>query len=105
MDDIEILRIFAPKIEKDMTELVVSVEDVSLLTDIKRAIKMLRGVAGVTLPKQKKSRLERAIDDVRSGRFQIEEHQRTLFNHIQHFYPPNGRFPVSADRRTRHRAE
>lgn len=52
-----------------MTELVVQVEDASLLTDIKRAIKMLRGVAKVTLPKRaKKTELESAIDEVRSGK-------------------------------------
>jgi hypothetical protein len=66
--DSKILCIFVPKIEKDMTELVVRIEDASLLTDIKRAIKMLRGVTSVTLPRKKKTRLESAIDDVRSGK-------------------------------------
>ncbi len=52
-----------------MTELVVQVEDASLLTDIKRAIKMLKGVTSVTIPKSaKKTELERAIEEVRSGK-------------------------------------
>ena len=36
-----------------MTELIVKVDDASLLPDLKRAIKLLRGVASVTVKKEK----------------------------------------------------
>ena len=64
----KILCNFAAKNNTDMTELVVKVEDASLLTDIKRAIKMLRGVTSVTLPKRaKKTGIEKGLEDIRKG--------------------------------------
>ena len=50
-----------------MTQLVVSVEDYSLISDIKRAIKMLKGVADVKLVKPKKNGLDKAIEDIENG--------------------------------------
>jgi len=51
-----------------MTELVVQVEDASLISDIKKAIGMLKGVAKVTTKRKKKSNLQLAIDEVNSGK-------------------------------------
>lgn len=68
MEVSDLMRIFASKIYADMTELVVKVEDASLLTDIKRAIKMLKGVTSVTLPKRaKKTGIEKGLEDIRKG--------------------------------------
>ncbi|MBQ9255270.1 MAG: hypothetical protein IJ180_10935 [Bacteroidales bacterium] len=50
-----------------MTQLVVSIEDYSMLSDIKHAIKMLRGVSEVSIIKQKKNGLDKAIEDVENG--------------------------------------
>lgn len=51
-----------------MTQLTVSIEDVSMLEQIKQAISMLRGVASVSLKRQPKTGMERAIDDIKHGR-------------------------------------
>ena len=51
-----------------MTQLTVSVEDISMLDQIRQAISMLRGVASVTLKRQAKTGMDRAIDDIKNGR-------------------------------------
>ena len=51
-----------------MIQLTVSVEDVSMLDQIRQAISMLRGVASVTLKRQAKTGMDRAIDDIKNGR-------------------------------------
>jgi hypothetical protein len=51
-----------------MPQLTVSIEDASKLEQIRQAISMLRGVASVTLKRQKKTGMERAIDDIKNGR-------------------------------------
>jgi hypothetical protein len=51
-----------------MTQLTVSVEDVSMLDQIRQAISMLRGVTSVTLKRQAKTGMDRAIDDIKNGR-------------------------------------
>lgn len=51
-----------------MTQLTVSVEDVSMHDQIRQAISMLRGVTSVTLKRQAKTGMDRAIDDIKNGR-------------------------------------
>ena len=51
-----------------MAQLTVSVEDVSMFDKIRQAISMLRGVASVTLKRQAKTGMDRAIDDIKNGR-------------------------------------
>lgn len=51
-----------------MTQLTVSVEDVSMLDQICQAISMLRGVSSVSLKRQTKTGMDRAIDDIKNGR-------------------------------------
>jgi len=51
-----------------MTQLIVSVEDVSMLDQIRQAISMLRGVASVTLKRRSKTGMDRAMDDIKNGR-------------------------------------
>jgi len=51
-----------------MSELVVQVDDVSILPDIEKAISMLRGVVSVSLKRTKKSGLEKAIEEVKAGK-------------------------------------
>ena len=51
-----------------MPQLTVSVEDVSMLDQIRQAISLLRGVTSVTLKRQTKTGMDRAIDDIKNGR-------------------------------------
>ena len=51
-----------------MSELVVQVDDVSILPDVEKAISMLRGVVSVSLKRTKKSGLEKAIEEVKAGK-------------------------------------
>ena len=50
-----------------MAQLTVSVEDVSMLDQIRQAISLLRGVSSVTMKHQTKTGMERAIDDIKNG--------------------------------------
>ena len=54
--------------KKIMTQLTVSIEDVSMLDQIRQAISLLRGVTSVTLKRQSKTGMDRAIDDIKHGR-------------------------------------
>lgn len=54
-----------------MTQLIVTIEDASLLPDLKKAIKMLRGVGNISVKKSETSLNEttlRAMRDVKEGR-------------------------------------
>ena len=66
----------------NMTELVVQIEDASLVADLKRAIKMLRGVTGVTIPKRKKTGLQMSIDEVRSSKLYEAKDVDDLMNQL-----------------------
>ena len=49
-------------------QLLVSISDLSMLNDIKKAISMLRGVSSVTLKRRRKTSMDRAIEDIEQGR-------------------------------------
>ena len=50
-------------------QLIVSVEDPSLLKDLKKAISMMRGVTKITIPRRKRlSSYERSLRDLDEGR-------------------------------------
>ena len=51
-----------------MTQQTVSIEDVSMLDQIRQAISLLWGVTSVTLKRQVKTGMDRAIDDIKHGR-------------------------------------
>ena len=54
-----------------MTQLIVTIEDASLLPDLKKAIKMLRGVGNISVKKAETPLNEntlRAMRDVKEGR-------------------------------------
>jgi hypothetical protein len=79
----ETYRIFAAENCKIMTELVVQVEDASLVADLKRAIKMLRGVSGVTIPKrQKRTGIEKGLDDIKKGNVYHAKNSQDLIKQI-----------------------
>ena len=50
-------------------QLIVSVEDVSMLKDLKKAISMMRGVTKITIPRRSRlSSYERSLRDLDEGR-------------------------------------
>lgn len=51
-----------------MTQLTVSIQDISMLDQIRQAISLLRGVTSVTMKRQTKTGMERAIEDIKKGR-------------------------------------
>ena len=51
-----------------MTQLTVSIEDVSMLDQIRQAISQLRGVTSITLKRSRKTGMDRAIEDIEHGR-------------------------------------
>ena len=55
-----------------MTQLTVSIEDVSMLDQIKQAVSLIRGVSSVTLKRRRKTSMDRAIEDIEQGRVYSE---------------------------------
>lgn len=50
-------------------QLIVNVENVSMLKDLKKAISMMRGVTGITTPRGRRlSSYERSLRDLEEGR-------------------------------------
>ncbi|MBO4665157.1 MAG: hypothetical protein J5663_12225 [Bacteroidaceae bacterium] len=50
-------------------QILVNIEDMSLLKDIRKAISMVKGVGKITVPRsQKQSSYERSIKDLEEGR-------------------------------------
>lgn len=51
-----------------MTQLTVSIEDVSMIDQIRQAISLLKGVTSVTLKRRTKTGMDCAIEDIEQGR-------------------------------------
>lgn len=49
-------------------QLIVSVENVSMLKDLKKAISMMRGVTKITIPRRRLTSYERSLRDLDEGR-------------------------------------
>lgn len=65
-------------------QLIVDVEDISLLKNLKNAISMLKGVAKVTIPRrQKLSSYELALKDLDEGRVYEYNSLDELINEIE----------------------
>ena len=74
----EIRRIFAPFLKNrimaqatmpEQGQIIVNIEDLSLLKDIKKAISMLKGVGRITVPRRKRySSYELSMLDLKEGR-------------------------------------
>lgn len=63
-----------------MTQLTVSIKDVSKLEQIKQAISLIRGVSSVTLKRQRKNGMDRAIEDLKNGRVYEAKSVEDLIN-------------------------
>ena len=66
-----------------MTQLTVSIEDVSMLEQIKQAISLLRGVRSVTLKRSKRTSMDRAIEDIEQGRVYKYDSLEDLIKEIE----------------------
>lgn len=51
-----------------MSQLTVTIEDSSMVEQIKQAISLLKGVSSVKLKRPSKTSMDRAIDDIKNGR-------------------------------------
>lgn len=49
-------------------QLIVTVDDASIINDLKRAIKMMRGVSKISVKRAKKTEMDLAREDARAGR-------------------------------------
>lgn len=63
-----------------MTELTVNIEDPSMIEQIKQAISMLKGVASVTMKKNRRTGMERAVEDIEQGRIYEAESVEDLIS-------------------------
>lgn len=64
-------------------QLIVNVEDVSMLKDLKKAISMLRGVTKITIQKhQRPTSYERSLNDLNEGRIYKYESLEELIKEI-----------------------
>lgn len=64
-------------------QLIVTVEDASLINDLKRAIKMMRGVSKIAVKKQRKTEIELAREDARAGRVIEYSSKEELFKDLE----------------------
>ena len=49
-------------------QLIVTVDDASIINDLKRAIKMMRGVSKISVKRPKKTEMDLSREDARAGR-------------------------------------
>lgn len=76
-----------------MTQLIVNVEDVSMLSQIKKACSLLKGVGSVKVVKQKPQNIsstkgyQEAMNDVREGRVHKAENADDMFTQILGYVP------------------
>lgn len=73
-----------------MTQLIVSLEDASMLSDIKKAIRMLRGVASVRVSETSdipNSTTIRAIEELESGQTVVCEDFNAYMNLVNRDLP------------------
>jgi len=64
-------------------QILVEIEDMSLLKDIKKAISMLKGVGKITMPRRKReSAYERSLRDLDEGRVYEAKDVDDLFKQI-----------------------
>lgn len=63
-------------------QLIVTIEDTSVVNDIKRTIKLMRGVSKISVVKQKKTEVELAREDIKAGRVTKWNSVDDMFNGI-----------------------
>ncbi len=63
-------------------QLIITVDDAELVNKVKNAIKMIKGVSGVSVVKKKKTGLDLAREDVAAGRVREWNSVEEMFNTI-----------------------
>lgn len=64
------------------SQLIVTVDDASVINDLKRAIKMMRGVSKISVKRPKKTELDLAREDARAGRVTYYSSKEELFRDL-----------------------
>lgn len=73
-----------PRIIPAEGQLLVDIEDMSMLKDIKKAISMLKGVGRITMPRRRRmSAYERSLRDLEEGRVYTYDSLDDLINEIE----------------------
>lgn len=62
-----------------MEQLIINVEDTSILPSLKRVLKSIEGISIVNHKKNKKSGLDEALEDVKEGRVTHYESAEAMF--------------------------
>lgn len=63
-------------------QLIVTVDDTAVMNDIRKAIKMIRGVSNISVVKPKKTEIEVAREDAKAGRVTKWNSVDEMFNEI-----------------------
>lgn len=63
-------------------QLIVTVDDTSIISELKRAIKKMPGVSKVSLKRAKKTEMELAREDVKAGRLITYSSKEELFRDL-----------------------
>lgn len=63
-------------------QLIVTVDDASVINDLKRAIKMMRGVSKISVKRPQKTEMDLAREDARAGRVTSWNSVDEMFNEI-----------------------
>lgn len=64
------------------SQLIVTVDDASVIKDLKRAIKMMRGVSKISVKRPRKTEMELAREDARAGRVTVYSSKEELFRDL-----------------------
>lgn len=64
------------------SQLIVTVDDASVIKDLKRAIKMMRGVSKISVKRPRKTEMELAREDAMAGRVTVYSSKEELFRDL-----------------------
>lgn len=65
-----------------MEQIIINVEDKSILNSLRKILNSLNGVSIVKQKKKRKTGLDEAIEDVKAGRVYTAENSEEMFKHI-----------------------
>ena len=65
-----------------MEQIIINVEDKSILNSLRKILNSLNGVSIVKQKKKRKTGLDEAIEDVKAGRVYTAEDSEEMFKHI-----------------------
>ncbi len=65
-----------------MEQIIINVEDKSILNSLRKILNSLNGVSIVKQKKKRKTGLDEAIEDVKAGRVYTAKNSEEMFKHI-----------------------